>query len=183
MKSDIKSITILNSEYEAPPVNYEQPDKSAAFVASTTTSKPDISITTAQPIKHHDSYEFEEQIVYEYHPQYSNKTVMDDRHESNNEHIKVEENSHVDENENFHSSTSIPYTIELNEKFKPHLNFTRIAPVLNVIHVNKHQPQVINDAETDYYEREVERENDYDGKYFLRFFSESLINFFFIKTL
>lgn len=142
----IKSIKILN-----PPVSYEQHEKPLIY---TTTAQP-ITISTAKPVLPiEDSYEFEEQVIYELSPSQRNKTEQ--KHEYPH-HLNYE-------NEEL---TTIQYEIESpTEHIKPHLNFTHITPVPNVLKIYKHAKEhhngEINDAETDYYDKDID--NDYDGK-------------------
>lgn len=143
----------------------------------TTTEKP-ITISTAKPAQPvEDSYELEEQVIYELHPSYENKTLnvqtKQQHHEyhTNPQHLNYE-------NEEL---TTIQYEIESSsENIKPHLNFTRITPVPNVLeiysHEKEHQNAEINDAETDYYEKDID--NDYDGRNEIYFNGEIGLNFF-----
>lgn len=183
MKYDTKPITILNPEIHSHAMNYEQSDKSLPFVTSTTSTEKTnvIEISSSRPT---NTYEFEEQIVYELNPNHENKTEVaeqqQEQHEylpDDNQHDKYLNNDQQHEkylNNDQHDKylpndqqvngnlPPIPYEIE--HAIKPHANFTRITPVPNVLNIYQHpkpNPE-INDAETDYYDS---NKDDYDGKF------------------
>ncbi|XP_070490649.1 uncharacterized protein [Chironomus tepperi] len=155
IKSNIKSIKILS-----PPVHYEQHEKPLIY---TTTAKP-ITISTAKPSQPaENTYEFEEQLIYEYQPSYENKTLNVEV-PTKQQHHEYNINPH-DLNYENEELTTIQYEIESSsENIKPHINFTRITPVPNVLKIYKHEKEQqnaeINDAETDYYDKD--NDNDYD---------------------
>ncbi|KAL7017652.1 hypothetical protein ACKWTF_010469 [Chironomus riparius] len=156
IKSNIKSIKIMS-----PPVHYEQHEKPLIY---TTTAKP-IAISTAKPAQPaEDSFEFEEQLIYEYQPSYQNKTDKSEEEQPKQQYHEYNINPHHLNYEN-EELTTIRYEIESSsENIKPHINFTRITPVPNVLKIYKHEKEQqnaeINDAETDYYNKD--NDNDYD---------------------
>lgn len=146
----------------SPPVHYKQHEKPLIY---TTTAKP-ITISTAKPAQPaEDSYEFEEQLIYEYQPNYENKTSNEEEPKQQHHEYNINPQHLNYENEEL---TTIRYEIESSsENIKPHINFTRITPVPNVLKIYKHEKEhqnvEINDAETDYYDKDID--NDYDGKF------------------
>jgi hypothetical protein len=144
LKSDTKSIKILNSEHHphstTAALNYEY----ARYAAkATTTSAPEpIAISSDQPSRHPIEYELEEQLIYELQPLTANKSADDER--SHPIH-------HDGDDDEFKS-------VSTAERIKPHVNLSPVPNGLTDDNDEKGRIKVnVNDAENDYYD------SDYDG--------------------
>ncbi|KAG5672875.1 hypothetical protein PVAND_002963 [Polypedilum vanderplanki] len=165
--SDTKSITILNPEHEhlnsIAALNYER------YAAKATTAAPEpISITTDQPSRQPpiDSYEFEEQVVYELQPHIANKStaiINDDVYNNSPPQYSVHHNA-----DDVEELTVKPYKIKsTSENIKQNLNLIPVPNDLTKTYNSKyakgHSIIENNEADTDYYDKEYYDDAVKDG--------------------
>jgi hypothetical protein len=161
LKSDTKSITILDAEnvkHSVPAHGYGH----ARYAAKATTAAPEpIAITSDHPSRQPiEAYEFEEQIVYELQPHIANKSTAISDEYSNPPQEQQHSLHHDDDVDDDDVREELTAIVSTSENVKPHLNLPPVPNDLTKIYGSKHPNVEANEAEGDYYDKDID--NDYD---------------------